>query len=144
MEARNKERPTKARSKTRRQVAVDSLLLRMSERVSKNPTAREDFREDVSQIWDIWDGRTPLLWVSWDEGTQVLDCNKRDADDNFVAIMAEAFSNTMLDASEDPRYFLCYISAGEEGYEIREVSEVGAREALVQYYRRPIFEMKPA
>jgi hypothetical protein len=134
MQARDKERPTKARSKTRRQVALDQLLFIMKERVSPSGVALADFRDDVSQICHVWDGKTPLLWFAWNEGTQVLDCNRPDADEGLVQAMAEAFEATASDAEEDPNAMLFYIVPSATKYEMRRHSVEEARYALNLYY----------
>jgi len=134
MHARDKERPTKARRKTRRQVALDQLLFSMKERVGPSGVARADFRDDVSQICHVWDGKTPLLWFSWNEGTQVLDCNRPDADAELVQAMAEAFEATVGDSDEDPDALIYYVQVGESGYDMRAVSLFDARAALSRYY----------
>jgi len=134
MQARDKERPTKARRKTRRQVALDQLLFSMKERVSSSGVARADFREDVSQICHVWDGKTPLLWFTWYEGTQVLDCNRPDADERLVQAFVEAFEATASDAEVDPDTMLFYILPSSTEYEMRQHSVEEARDALSRYY----------
>ena len=131
--ARDKERPTKAR-KTRKQAARDQLLFQMKERVHNNQIARADFRDDVDQIANIWDGKTPLFWFTWNEGTQVLDCNRPDADAELVQAMAEAFEATVGDSDDDPDALIYYVQAAASGYDMRPVTLHDARSALSTYY----------
>ncbi len=49
-----------------------ALLDVMKAQASADPDARACFREDVQVILEQWDGRTPLLWFTWNIGTHLM------------------------------------------------------------------------
>lgn len=49
-----------------------AILDALKAHVSPDAEARADFRADVQTIFEKWDGRNPLLFFTWEEGTHVM------------------------------------------------------------------------
>lgn len=49
-----------------------ALLDAMKAEVSLEPEARESFRADVQQVLEVWDGKLPLVWFTWELGTHLM------------------------------------------------------------------------